>query len=68
MIFPKRGADGIVSVRGGMVAVEHSHDQAERLGGAEEQRRQPDASADPVAAVAPASRLDGDVASRRIAT
>lgn len=43
-----------------MVAVEYGHDQTERLAGAEHQRRKPDASAEAVATVAAARRLDGD--------
>ena len=43
-----------------MVAVEHGHDQAEGLGGAEHQRRQPQATADAVAAVGPTDGLDRD--------
>jgi len=55
------GADRIVGIRGGVAAVEHGHDQAKRLCGAEYQGRQPDAPADPVAAVGPPGRLHGDV-------
>ena len=56
----ERAADRVGRVAGVVVAVEHGHDQAERLGGAEHQRRQPQAAADPVAAVRPADRLDRD--------
>jgi len=45
------GADRIVGVCGCVAAVEHGHDQAKRLGGAEHQRRQPDAPAETVAAI-----------------
>ena len=55
------GADRIVGVRGRMAAVEHGHDQAKRLGGAEHQWRQPDAPAEPVAAIWSPGRLHGDV-------
>ena len=54
------GTDRIVGIRGCVAAIEHGHDEAERLGGTEYQRRQPDATADPVAAVGPAGRLHGD--------
>src|ERR1700722_10800136 len=54
------GADRVVGVRGGVTAVERRHDQAKRLGGGEHQRRQPDAPADPVAAVGTRERLHGD--------
>jgi hypothetical protein len=43
-----------------VAAIEHGHDQAKRLGGGEHQRRQPDAPAEPVAAVGPPARFDGD--------
>jgi hypothetical protein len=43
-----------------VVAIEHGHDQSDRLGGTEHQRRQPKTPADPVAAVTSADRLDRD--------
>jgi hypothetical protein len=55
------GTDRIVGVGGCVAAVEHGHDQAKRLGGAEHQRRQPEATADSVAAVGPPGRLHGDI-------
>jgi len=54
------GADRVVGVRGRVAAVKHGHDQAERLGGAEHQRRQPDAPPDPVTAIGSAGRLHRD--------
>jgi len=54
------GTDRIVGIRGSMAAIEHGHDQAQRFGGTEHQRRQPEAPADSVAAVAPPDRLHGD--------
>src|SRR5690348_10441563 len=54
------GADRIIGVRGRVAAVEHGHDQAKRLGGGEHQRRQPDAAANPVAAVGSPGRVHGD--------
>jgi hypothetical protein len=51
-------AGGITRV---VVAVEHGHDQAEGLGGAEHQRRQPQAAAEAVAAVGPADGFDRDL-------
>ena len=54
------GADRIGGVRGCVAAVEHGHDQAKRLGGAEHQRRQPDAPAEPVTAVGSPGGLHGD--------
>jgi hypothetical protein len=55
------GADRIVGVRGCVAAIEHGHDQAKRLGGAEHQRRQPDPAAEPVAPVGSPGRLHRDV-------
>lgn len=43
------------------VSLEHGHDEAERLGGREHQRRESQASADAVAAVRAGDRLDGQV-------
>jgi len=43
-----------------VVAVEHGHDQAEGLGGAEHQGRKPQAAAEAVAAVGPTDGLDRD--------
>jgi hypothetical protein len=43
-----------------MVAVEHRHHQGQGLGGAEHQRRQPNAAAEAVAAVLPTDGLDRD--------
>ncbi len=54
------GPDGVLVVRGGVPAVEDRHHEAERLGGAEHQGRQPHPAAEPVAAVGPAHRLDRD--------
>ena len=42
------------------MAVERGHHQAERLGGAEAQRRQPQRAGDPVAAVLPTTAVDVD--------
>jgi hypothetical protein len=44
-----------------VVAVEHRHDQRQRLGSREHERWWAQASADPVAAVRTAHRLDRDV-------
>jgi len=55
------GADRIGTVRGRVAGVEHGHDQAKRFRGAEHQRREPEATADPVAAVGPPGGLHGDV-------
>src|SRR6266700_1168422 len=55
------GADRVAGVRGGVAAVEDGHDQAKRLGGGEDQRRQPDAAAEPVAAVGSPGGLHGDI-------
>src|SRR3984957_1788004 len=57
----ERGADRIVGIRGGVAAVEHGHDQAEGLGGAEQQRRAPGGAAEPVAAEGSGGRLHGDL-------
>ena len=56
----QRAADGVLRVAGVVVAVEHCHDQAEGLGGAERQGRKPQAAADAVTAVRAAEGLDGD--------
>ncbi len=56
----ERAADQGRGIAGVVVAVEHGHDQAEGLGGAERQRRQPQAASDPVAAVGPADGDDRD--------
>ena len=56
----QRAADQAGRIARVVMAVEHGHDQAESLGGGEHQRRQPQAAADPVAAVGPADRLDRD--------
>ena len=56
----ERAADRVGGIAGVVVTVEHGHHQAERLGGAEHQRREPQAAADAVAAVRPAHGLDRD--------
>ena len=56
----ERAADRVGGIARVVVAVEHGHHQAEGLGGAEHQRRQAQAAADPVAAVRSAHRLDRD--------
>ena len=69
----ERAARGIGGVRGLVVAVEHRHDQGQRLGRLEHQRRQPQPAADAVAAVGAAFGLqryaglaqDRDVAAGR---
>ena len=53
-------ANWIVGVRGGMAAVQHGHDQAKRLGGGEQKRRQPQAAAQPVATVGSPVRFHRD--------
>ncbi len=57
----ERAADRVVEVVGVAVRVQRGHHQAERLVGAEHQRRQPQPAADPVAAVGAAHGLDRDV-------
>ena len=59
-ILPSARPDRVVGVGRGVVAVEHRHHQAERLGLAEHQRRHPQPAAEPVAAVGTADRLDRD--------
>jgi hypothetical protein len=56
----ERAADRVGGIAGVVVAIEHGHDQSDRLGGIEHQRRQPKTPADPVAAVTSADRLDRD--------
>jgi hypothetical protein len=56
----QRAADRVGGIARVVMAVEHGHDQAESLGGGEHQRREPQAAADPVAAVGPADRFDRD--------
>ena len=56
----ERTADRVGGIAGVVVTVEHGHHQAERLGGAEHQRREAQAAADAVAAVRPALGLDRD--------
>ena len=56
----ERAADRVGGVARVVVAVEHGHHQAEGLGGAEHQGREPEPAARAVAAVAPTDRLDRD--------
>lgn len=56
----QRGADQAGGIARVVMTVEHGHDQAECLCGAEHQRRQPQAPADTVAAVGAPHRLDRD--------
>ncbi len=56
----ERAADGVGGIARVVVAVEHGHDQAERLGGGEHQRRKPETAAEAIAAVRPAHGLDRD--------
>ena len=58
-ILPTARADRVVAL-GAAARLQHRHRQAERLGGGEHQRRQPQPAADPVAAVRAADRLDRD--------
>ena len=52
MTLVERDADEVVAARGGRVAVEHGHDQAERFGLREHDRRQFRAAPEAIAAVA----------------
>ena len=54
------GTDEVVDVGGGRLAVEHRHDQPQRLGLGEDDRRQPRPAPEPVSAVGASGRLDGD--------
>ncbi len=56
----ERAADRVGWIARVVVAVEHGHDQAEGLGGAEHQRREPQAATESIAAVGPADGLDRD--------
>jgi len=56
----ERAADRVGGIARVVMTVEHGHDQAEGLGGAEHQGRKPQAAADAVAAVAATDGLDRD--------